>query len=170
VVTAVGTDRAALAHACAGRVPDPELPGLTLAELGILRDVVEQNGVLIVTLTPTYSGCPALHEIFQDVHAALTRAGLDPFEVRLSLTPPWTTDWITEEGRRKLTAAGIAPPRSAPRRAGRVPLTLGLGRPIACPSCGSLATREQSRFGSTACRALYRCENCREPFEYLKEI
>jgi ring-1,2-phenylacetyl-CoA epoxidase subunit PaaD len=160
----------AAAYQVAAAVPDPELPGLTVGELGILRDVRYEDGNLIVTLTPTYSGCPAMREMLTDVRAALTRAELGPVEVRISLQPPWTSDWITDEGRRKLAAAGIAPPGPAPRRTGPVPLTLGAGRPVTCPACGSRATTEQSRFGATACRALYRCRECGEPFEYLKEI
>lgn len=171
MVTAVLSDRAGRALQLAGGIPDPELPMLTLAELGILRDVHEEDGILIVVLTPTYSGCPAVREILGDVDLALAGAGLAPYEVRLALQPPWTSDSITEDGRRKLVAAGIAPPRPAPRRTGPVPVTLGsaAGR-VPCPACGSRSTREQSRFGATACRALYRCEDCAEPFEYFKEI
>jgi ring-1,2-phenylacetyl-CoA epoxidase subunit PaaD len=171
VVTAVRASRTERAFAAVGAVADPELPGLTLHDLGILRDVTERDGTLIVTVAPTYSGCPALREILQGVHAALARAAAEPFEVQLSFQPPWTSDWITEEGRGKLAAAGIAPPQPALRPAGPVPLTLvPPPRAVTCPSCGSRRTSERARFGATACRALYRCDDCREPFEYLKDI
>jgi ring-1,2-phenylacetyl-CoA epoxidase subunit PaaD len=160
------------ARAIAGSVPDPELPMLTLADLGVLRDVVAVGEHLQVSLTPTYLGCPALREMGQDVCRRLAAAGFDDVEVRTVLSPPWTTDWITGEGRRKLADAGIAPPHPAPRRAaGPVPLTLTLERPqVACPNCGSSRTAQVSAFGATACRALYRCSTCAEPFEYVKEI
>jgi ring-1,2-phenylacetyl-CoA epoxidase subunit PaaD len=171
MVTAVRSDRVAAARRVAAAVPDPELPGLGIGELGILRDVRDEDGTLVVVLTPTYSGCPAMREILQDVRFALTGAGLVPVEVRVALQPAWSSDWISEPGRRKLAAAGIAPPQPAPVRDGPVPITLGAPRrAVSCPACGSEATREQSRFGATACRALYRCEACGEPFEYLKEI
>lgn len=154
-------------------VRDPELPLLTLADLGILREVEEHgDGRVSVTVTPTYSGCPAMAAIRADLAASLRAAGFADVEVRTRLSPPWTTDWITEEGRRKLAEAGIAPPGPAPARAaGPVPLTLGPARRrVRCPRCGSADTREQSRFGSTACKALWRCRACAEPFEHVKEI
>ncbi|RKT57862.1 ring-1,2-phenylacetyl-CoA epoxidase subunit PaaD [Saccharothrix australiensis] len=156
----------------ASRVPDPELPVLTLADLGVLRDVVEADGRVLVTITPTYSGCPAIEEMGADLRRSLRAAGYADVEVRLSLTPAWTTDWISEEGRRKLAAAGIAPPaRLGPRAAGPVPLNLvPPARRVACPRCGSTRTTELSRFGSTACKALRRCADCAEPFEHVKEI
>lgn len=170
-MSAAISDPTGPAYELAAAVPDPELPGLTVGDLGILREVRSEDGSLIVTLTPTYSGCPAMHEILTDVRAALSGADLAPVEVRISLHPPWTSDWITEDGRRKLAAAGIAPPGPAPRHGGPVPLTLSAPRrTVACPACGSQATTEQSRFGATACRALHRCDSCGEPFEYLKEI
>lgn len=156
----------------AARVRDPELPVLTLADLGVLRDVRVADGRVLVTITPTYSGCPAVAEMGADLRASLHAAGYADVEVRLSLTPAWTTDWITEEGRRKLAEAGIAPPaRIGPRPAGPVPLTLTPPeRRVACPRCGSHHTTELSRFGSTACKALRRCADCAEPFEHVKEI
>jgi ring-1,2-phenylacetyl-CoA epoxidase subunit PaaD len=160
------------AAAVAGAVTDPELPMLTLADLGILRDVRESDDGVVVTITPTYSGCPAMAAIRDDVRAALTRAGYAPVEVLTVLAPPWTTDWITPAGRDKLAAAGIAPPGPAPRRAeGPVPLTLSPSRTtIACPHCGHADTERLAAFGATACRELRRCPACREPFERVKEL
>jgi ring-1,2-phenylacetyl-CoA epoxidase subunit PaaD len=156
----------------AGSVPDPELPMLTLADLGILRGVTLGAACIVVSLTPTYTGCPALHEMHQDVSQRLAAAGFGEVEVRTVLSPPWSSDSITAEGRRKLAAAGIAPPGAAPRRAaGPVPLTLTVGRAnVTCPSCGSSDTRLTAAFSATACRDLYRCGACSEPFEHVKEI
>ena len=156
----------------ASRVRDPELPVLTLADLGVLREVSEQDGRVLVTITPTYSGCPAIDEMGADLRRALTAAGYADVEVRTSLHPAWTTDWISEDGRRKLTEYGIAPPRRiGPRAVGPIPLNLTPpSRRVPCPRCGSPRTTELSRFGSTACKALRRCEDCAEPFEHLKEI
>jgi ring-1,2-phenylacetyl-CoA epoxidase subunit PaaD len=160
----------AVAREIAAAVPDPELPSLTLADLGILRDVTAEDGRVVVTITPTYSGCPALREIAHDLRHRLSRSGFGDVTVRTALAPAWSSDWITAEGRRKLREAGIAPPRRAPR--GPVPLTLGPARRerVACPSCGSVDTRQTAAFGATACKALFRCEACREPFEYVKEL
>ena len=156
----------------AAQVPDPELPMVTLADLGILREVRQDGASLTVTITPTYSGCPAMREISHDLRYRLQQAGFDDVTIRTELSPPWTSDWITSAGRAKLTAAGIAPPNSAgTRSAGPIPLTLTLGsRNVSCPRCGSSATTETSPFSATACKALYRCRDCREPFEYVKEI
>jgi ring-1,2-phenylacetyl-CoA epoxidase subunit PaaD len=154
-------------------VPDPELPMLTLADLGVLRGVeAGADGTVVVSLTPTYSGCPAMAEMRAEVAARLTAAGYAPVRVRTVLDPPWTTDWITPSGRRILAEHGIAPPGPAPRPApGPVPLTLSPTRPsVPCPRCGSADTEETSRFGATSCKALWRCRACREPFEYVKEI
>jgi ring-1,2-phenylacetyl-CoA epoxidase subunit PaaD len=171
MVTHAGPGLAA-ARAVAAAVPDPELPMVTVADLGILREVGEDGGRLVVTITPTYSGCPALREIAQDLKCRLAAAGFAEVTVRTALAPPWSSDWITAEGRRKLREAGIAPPHAAPRNPGPVPLTLGGIRrdPVTCPRCGSAETRQTAAFGGTACKALYRCESCREPFEYVKEI
>ncbi len=162
----------AAARAIAAAVPDPELPMVTVADLGILRDVTEDQGHLVVTITPTYSGCPALPEIARDLRRRLTAAGYAEVSVRTALAPAWTSDWITADGHRKLRAAGIAPPHAATRPAGPVPLTLTATRrnPVACPHCGSPRTAQTAAFSGTACKALYRCENCREPFEYVKDI
>ena len=156
----------------ASAVRDPELPVLTLADLGVLREVSVEDGCVVVTITPTYSGCPAIDEMGADLRRSLLNAGYAAVEVRLSLSPAWTTDWISSEGRAKLAAAGIAPPsRIGPSVAGPVPLNLvPPSRQVACPQCGSLNTTEVSRFGSTACKALRRCNACSEPFEHVKEI
>jgi ring-1,2-phenylacetyl-CoA epoxidase subunit PaaD len=156
----------------AATVADPELPMLTLADLGILRDVRESGDGVVVTITPTYSACPAMTAIRDDLRSALAKAGYSRVEVRTVLSPPWTTDWITPTGRDKLAAAGIAPPGPAPRRAtGPVPLVLHRTPPaVRCPRCGHPDTERLSAFGATACRELRRCPACREPFEHVKEI
>ncbi|WP_093621786.1 1,2-phenylacetyl-CoA epoxidase subunit PaaD [Actinoplanes philippinensis] len=152
-------------------VVDPELPMLTLAELGIVRDVQQDGDGVVVTITPTYSGCPAMETIRGDIHVALRRAGFGRAEVRTVLAPAWTTDWISETGRRKLAEAGIAPPGAAPARAaGPIPLTLGVRTAVACPRCGQPSTEVLAAFGATACRELRRCPACREPFEHVREI
>ncbi|MFF8764031.1 1,2-phenylacetyl-CoA epoxidase subunit PaaD [Nocardiopsis dassonvillei] len=161
------------AERAAAAVTDPELPMLTLADLGILRRVeVEGDGTAAVWITPTYSGCPALAEMRADVDRAVRAAGFGRVEVRTELSPPWTTDWITAEGRRKLAEHGISPPGGAPARAaGPVPLTLLPTRTAPrCPLCGSGRTEELSRFGATSCKSLHRCRSCLEPFEHVKEI
>jgi len=155
----------------AALTPDPELPMVTVADLGILRAVEHDGDRVVVTITPTYSGCPAMREIGADVRHRLRQAGYAEVEVRTQLAPPWTSDWITADGRRKLAGAGIAPPHRAPARCGPTPLNLGLTRrTVHCPQCGSANTRRSADFGSTACKALYRCADCSEPFEYVKEI
>jgi ring-1,2-phenylacetyl-CoA epoxidase subunit PaaD len=161
------------ARAVAETVTDPELPMLTLADLGVLRDVrTEDDGTVVVEITPTYSGCPAMGVMRADLVHALHRAGFADVDVRTVLSPAWTTDWISAAGRRKLAAGGIAPPGNAPvRAAGPVPLQLGPTRRTAvCPQCGSPDTEELSEFSATACKALRRCRSCREPFEHVKEI
>jgi ring-1,2-phenylacetyl-CoA epoxidase subunit PaaD len=178
MVTGMAVDVPA-ARQIAEAVADPELPMLTLADLGILRDVAAEDGHLVVTITPTYSGCPALREIARDLQHRLTQAGFAGATVRTQLAPAWTSDWITQEGRRKLHAAGIAPPlpsahRSAaagPASRGPVPLNLTTAPrgQVACPQCGSPDTETTAAFGSTACKALLRCHTCHEPFEYVKE-
>jgi ring-1,2-phenylacetyl-CoA epoxidase subunit PaaD len=145
---------------------------LTLADLGVLRDVTVDGDRVIVSLTPTYSGCPAMYEMRRDMAARLAAAGFRDIDVRTLLSPPWSTDLISAEGRRKLTAAGIAPPRSHPEApAGPVPLTLfATGPPVACPACGSANTQRTAAFSGTACKDLHRCLACEEPFEHVKEI
>jgi ring-1,2-phenylacetyl-CoA epoxidase subunit PaaD len=154
----------------AAAVLDPELPMLTIADLGILRDVAEDGGTVTVVITPTYSGCPAMREIGADVRQRLERAGFARVTVRTRLAPAWSSDWITEEGQRKLAAAGIAPPSPAPRRSGPVPLTLGPRPAPSCPRCGSPHTRRTAEFGATACKSLHRCDHCDEPFEAVKPL
>jgi ring-1,2-phenylacetyl-CoA epoxidase subunit PaaD len=153
-------------------VTDPELPMLTLSDLGVLRDVRVERGAVVVEITPTYTGCPAMGVMRADLVHALHAAGFPDVDVRTVLAPPWSTDWITAEGRRKLVEAGIAPPGAAPvREAGPVPLSLGpTWRTAECPLCGSPDTEELSEFGATACKALRRCRSCKEPFEHVKEI
>lgn len=155
----------------AAQTPDPELPMVTVGDLGILRSAtVTDDGTVVATITPTYSGCPAMREISADVRRRLERAGFAHVEVRTQLAPAWTTDWITVAGRAKLAAAGIAPPSPAPRAAGPVPLTLGRPPAVRCPRCGSIDTRRTADFGATACKALHRCTACGEPFEAVKAI
>ena len=156
----------------AAQVPDPELPMVTLADLGILRDVRRDGPSVTVVITPTYSGCPAMREISHDLRYRLAQAGFTDVTIMTELSPPWTSDWITTDGRAKLTAAGIAPPHPAGSRpSGPIPLMLTRPpRTVSCPRCGSTRTVETSPFSATACKALYRCLDCREPFEYVKEI
>ncbi len=157
----------------AAAVADPELPMVTLADLGILRDVQHIGKGVCVTITPTYSGCPAIREISHDLRHRLELAGYADVVVRTELAPPWSSDWITADGRRKLAEAGIAPPNptTARRATSPIPLTLtARSRIVACPRCGATDTRETSAFSGTACKALYRCGACDEPFEYVKEI
>jgi ring-1,2-phenylacetyl-CoA epoxidase subunit PaaD len=143
------------------QVPDPEMPTVSVVELGIAREVAYDDGRLVVTITPTYSGCPAMREIEDDVRRRLAER-FDDIEVRTVLSPPWTTDWITPAGRAKLAGSGVAPPGAR-----MLPLLVE-GRPEACPHCGSAAVEELAGFGSTACKALWRCTSCREPFDYVK--
>ncbi|OII69347.1 MULTISPECIES: 1,2-phenylacetyl-CoA epoxidase subunit PaaD [unclassified Streptomyces] len=150
----------------AGSVPDPELPALTLEELGVLRGVeVLAPGRVRVALTPTYTGCPAIEAMSADIERVLHEHGIADVSVVTVLSPAWSTDDITDEGRRKLTEFGIAPPR---RQASDGPVPLGLA--IRCPHCGSTDTELLSRFSSTACKALRRCVSCREPFDHFKEL
>ena len=158
------------AYQVAAGTPDPELPMLTIEDLGILRSVDHSPQEVTVTITPTYSGCPAMREITADIHARLTRAGFAQVTVTTQLAPPWTTDWITDEGHRKLTANGIAPPSPAPRRSGPIPLTLIAPPAPACPHCGSPDTLRTAEFSATACKSLYRCTTCNEPFEGVKAL
>lgn len=150
-----------------GTVPDPEVPVISVVELGIVRDVeVRPGGAVTVTITPTYSGCPAMFEIEKDVRSALVEAGATAVEVRTVLSPAWTTDWIGPEAREKLRAYGIAPPGRA-ESGGLVTLTRARP-PVVCPFCGSSDTRLQSEFGSTACKAIHVCHACRQPFDEFK--
>lgn len=138
-------------------VPDPEIPVISLMDLGIIRDVQWQGDTLQVTVTPTYSGCPATRIIQLDIETALRDRGVDKIEIKTQLSPAWTTDWMTRRGRDRLEAYGIAPPRSA-------------GGPAHCPLCTSTQVERISQFGSTPCKAQWRCQTCLEPFEYFKCI
>jgi ring-1,2-phenylacetyl-CoA epoxidase subunit PaaD len=158
------------ARAVAATVTDPELPMLTLEDLGVLRDVsYDAGGSLVVSLTPTYSGCPAMATMRDDLMRSLEDEGFQDVSVKVSLSPAWTTDWITERGRRALAEHGISPPGPAPR--GPVVLSLSpTRRAVRCPRCGSEDLSLTSEFGSTACKAMYRCRTCLEPFDHIKEI
>ncbi|MET4066219.1 ring-1,2-phenylacetyl-CoA epoxidase subunit PaaD [Bradyrhizobium sp. S3.2.6] len=147
----------------AANVVDPEIPVLTIADLGVLRDVVLDGDYVEVAITPTYSGCPAMNMIALEIELALERAGFRQPKVRTVLSPAWTTDWMSEEGRRKLHAYGIAPPQSSHSRR-----ALFGEQAVTCPQCGSQETELLSEFGSTSCKALWRCKFCREPFDYFK--
>jgi ring-1,2-phenylacetyl-CoA epoxidase subunit PaaD len=163
-------DRAAQAWRVLASVLDPEVPALSVVDLGIVREVsAGEGGALEIVLTPTYSGCPATEAIEADIRTALELAGLGPLVISQRLAPAWTTDWISDDGRRKLREYGIAPPgRCAGGDEGQ-PLRLH-PRNLECPRCGSTQTERLSAFGSTACKALYRCLACREPFEHFKPI
>ncbi|HEX6499389.1 MAG TPA: 1,2-phenylacetyl-CoA epoxidase subunit PaaD [Micromonosporaceae bacterium] len=165
------------ARAAAASVVDPEIPTLTIDDLGILRDVAVDGDTVRVSITPTYAGCPAMDVIRADLRRALSAAGFQKIEVETVLRPAWTTDWISESGRAKLAASGIAPPgpaqpagfargADAARRTGPVQLTLT----VRCPRCGSPSTEQVSRFGSTACKSLWRCRACQEPFDHVKPL
>ena len=152
-------------------VPDPEVPALSVCDLGIVREVLVGDAGTHVVLTPTYSGCPATEVIAASVRQALEAAGLGPVTVSHRLAPAWTTDWISAEGRRKLREYGIAPPSGlASAEPGGVSRIGIRPRHVECPRCGSLNTERLSAFGSTACKALHRCLDCREPFEHFKPI
>lgn len=138
-------------------VADPEIPAISLVDLGIIRDIEWQGDRLIVTVTPTYSGCPATSVINLDIETALRSHGIENIELKRQLSPPWTTDWLSAKGRDKLERYGIAPPQPA-------------GGPDRCPHCGATALTEISRFGSTPCKAQWRCDTCLEPFDYFKCI
>lgn len=162
IVAETPTDRAI---AAAASVVDPEVPVLTIADLGVLRDVaVDVDGRVTVTVTPTYSGCPAMDAIRTDVEKALRNIGFSQIEVRTVLSPAWTTDWMTERGRRALADYGIAPPSVRRETGGPVLVSLS----VRCPQCDSPDTRELSRFGSTACKSLWACNSCLEPFDHFK--
>jgi ring-1,2-phenylacetyl-CoA epoxidase subunit PaaD len=153
----------------AATVCDPEIPVLTIEDLGILRNVEVADEKVTVTITPTYSGCPAMDAIRDDLQAAFKKEGYQDVQVDLVLAPAWTTDWMTEAGKAKLQEYGIAPPSgmsNAARHAGPVRLQMA----VKCPQCASLNTKELTRFGSTSCKALYVCQDCKEPFDYFKVL
>lgn len=160
------SDAAALrerAMAAAAHVVDPEIPVLSIVDLGVLRAIEVEDGIVRVSITPTYSGCPAMRTIELSLEAALRSAGIEQFRIETVLAPAWTTDWLSDEGRRKLRAFGIAPPTGTTSRR-----ALFGADAVTCPRCGSADTERLSEFGSTACKALYRCRQCREPFDYFK--
>lgn len=153
---------------CLGQVADPEIPVISVVDLGIVRDVQVEGAACTVTITPTYSGCPAMEVIAQEVKSALEKAGMEKVDIVTRLSPAWTTDWMSEKGKQALKGYGIAPP------AQQVIDISGLKRHampellVECPNCGSANTQLTSQFGSTSCKALYKCLDCREPFDYFK--
>ena len=168
---AIEATRTERAWAVLDAVPDPEVPALSVRDLGIVREVLDHGTSMEIVLTPTYSGCPATEVIERSVCEAVDAAGLGPARVTMRRAPAWTTDWISAEGKAKLLAYGIAPPGPVAAD-GAVPWRI-VGRradAVACPRCGSARTERLSAFGSTACKALWRCIACREPFEHLKPI
>ena len=159
----------ASAYEVAASVTDPEMPMLTLADLGVLREVHQDGDRVTVTITPTYSGCPAMATMRDDLVRRLSEAGYD-VQIKVALSPAWSTDWITERGRTALREAGLSAPGPAPRRDGPTVLDLGpTRRALTCPRCGSDLAALISEFSATACKALYRCQACLEPFEHVKE-
>ena len=138
-------------------VPDPEIPVISIVDLGVVRDVSVQNASVTITITPTYSGCPAMSVIAMDIETAMAKQGIEDLTLTTKIAPPWTTDWLSEKGRARLEAYGIAPPQSA-------------GGPTRCPLCKSSAVEKVSQFGSTPCKAQWRCTDCLEPFDYFKCI
>ena len=153
----------ARAWTAAAEVLDPEIPVLTIADLGVLREVAIVDGRVEVSITPTYSGCPAMNMIALEIELALAREGIPHSKIRTVLSPAWTTDWMSDDGRRKLRDYGVAPPQSGGGRR-----ALFGEQQVTCPQCGSTATEVLSEFGSTSCKALWRCTSCREPFDYFK--
>ncbi len=156
-------------------VPDPEIPVISVTDLGIVRNVAWKGETLVVTVTPTYSGCPATTAINFDIERALRDNGIESARIERQLSPAWTTDWISAEGRQKLKAYGIAPPVDGTAANGRLlkrveSLSGRSNLSIQCPRCGSTRTEKISQFGSTPCKASYRCSNCLEPFDYFKCI
>lgn len=160
--------RQAEVFAVAGAVLDPELPVVTIAELGILREATTRDQVAVVSITPTYSGCPAMETIRADIVAALNNAGFAEVEIHTVYAPAWTTDWIAEAAKSKLAAAGISPPGERRESTGRSMLPLLAPAAPSCPRCDSTKVEELSRFGPTACTSLWRCVSCAEPFEHMK--
>ena len=154
-------------------VPDPEIPVISVIDLGIIRDVRWEGDELVVVMTPTYSGCPALHVIRESIGEAIAAKGVKRYRVDTQLTPAWTTDWLTERGREQLRGYGIAPPARSDRNEQVIDISAILARKsqtsgVTCPQCNAGDTRVVSQFGSTPCKALYRCNHCGEPFDYFK--
>lgn len=147
-------------------VQDPEVPALSLVDLGVVRDIhLAKSGSVRIDVTPTYTGCPATQLINTLIKTAIEASGYEEVEINTVLSPPWTTDWISDEGRRKLKEYGIAPPVGKPETRGAL---FGIAPEVSCPRCNSQKTERVSEFGSTACKALYKCTSCQEPFEYFK--
>lgn len=165
MVTPAGSDAELRQRAwdAAATVCDPEIPVLSIADLGVLREVRVEHGRVEVAITPTYSGCPAMNMIALEIETALARAGIEHAHVTTVLAPAWTTDWMSEAGRAKLKDYGIAPPQATGSRRALFGVL-----EVACPQCGSNDTEQLSEFGSTSCKALWRCKACREPFDYFK--
>jgi len=152
-----------------GQIPDPEIPVITIGDLGVIRKVEleEMQGAVEVWITPTYSGCPAMKQIEDDIISVLRKEGVEEVKVTTVYSPAWTTDWITDEAKEKLRAYGIAPPEHTTEDKSWL---TGKSKTVRCPHCGSLHTVLKSQFGSTACKALYQCQDCLEPFDYFKCI
>ena len=148
-------------------IPDPEIPVLSIIDLGIVRDVIIKDNSVIVEITPTYSGCPAYEPIEREIISRLIEEGFEKVEIKKTLAPAWTTDWMSDEAKEKLSKFGIAPPE---KTSSDKNVLLGKRKNILCPHCGSDKTEMISTFGSTACKAIYRCNNCTEPFDYFKCI
>lgn len=149
------------------QIPDPEIPVISIVELGVVREISLVNQHIVITLTPTYSGCPAMKQMEDDVRAKLTNNGISSFEIKLSYNPPWTTDWLSQKAKQKLQAYGIAPPEEKTTDKSFI---TGKTKQITCPHCKSTNTYMVSQFGSTACKALYKCNACLEAFDYFKCI
>jgi ring-1,2-phenylacetyl-CoA epoxidase subunit PaaD len=150
-----------------GKVTDPEVPVLTIEDLGILRSIDEVDGRYVVTITPTYSGCPAMRTVEDNIREILAENGIENFKIRTVLAPAWTTDWMSEDGKRKLKEYGIAPPEQSTEEH-LLALVSGMKKPVTCPFCNSKNTRLTSAFGSTACKAFHYCDQCHQPFEEFK--
>jgi ring-1,2-phenylacetyl-CoA epoxidase subunit PaaD len=149
------------------RIPDPEIPVINIEELGILRNVQVSGDEVVVDITPTYSGCPAMKQIEDDIVKTLKEAGIAKIKVNMVYSPAWTTDWLTEEAKEKLRIYGIAPPEKTTMDKSSI---TGKPKQLKCPRCGSAHVEMISQFGSTACKALYKCMDCLEPFDYFKCI
>lgn len=165
----VTTTSISTARELAEGVPDPELPAITIGDLGIVRAIRVEGQAVEVDITPTYTGCPAMVEIGRDIANRLESGGFGPVRVRAVLDPPWTTDWISSRGREKLASAGIAPPGPASAN-NSMPIAFTRAASVCCPQCGSPRTARTAAFGASACRDLHRCLDCLEPFEHMKEI
>ena len=149
-------------------IPDPEIPVLSITDLGIVRQIEEKTDKIEVTITPTYTGCPAMAQFEDDIKAKLKENGYYKVEVKTTYDPPWTTDWISEEAKKRLQEYGIAPPEQ--KTTDKNALLVDARKSVTCPRCKSTNTRMISQFGSTACKALYQCNDCHEPFDYFKCI